>query len=231
MKTIKTKALHRAATIKSGNIDPEKRTVDVSFSSEQPVSRWFGEEVLSHREGHADLSRLNDGAAVLVDHDGDQVGVVETAKIVDGRGMAKLRFSSSARGKEVFQDIEDGIRKNISFGYAIRKMEEEEEGVVRATDWMPFEISVVATPADASIGIGRSIDEFETEVPDNFEQPSEFHQRDLSVKLDGKELIEAIEEGHMELRATEVKEEETQEEGIKIVTQRKKWLTLQSQKY
>jgi len=45
------------------------RTLTFSFSSEQPVQRWFGDEILSHAPGAADLSRLNDGAALLFNHE------------------------------------------------------------------------------------------------------------------------------------------------------------------
>ena len=168
---IKSGILSRALAIKSGDIDEEKRTVDLSFSSEEPVDRYFGVEILDHKKSSVDLSRLKNGASVLVDHDGDQVGVVEDARIGDDRrGYARLRFGKSNRASEVFQDIVDGIRKNISFGYRILKMVEEktEDGaktIYRAMKWMPLEISSVSVPADATIGIGRSEeDEREIEV-------------------------------------------------------------------
>lgn len=68
-----------------GAIDEEARTVELAFSSTRPVSRWFGEEVLSHKRKAVKLGRLNDGGAVLVGHDwGDQVGVVEKARVDSG---------------------------------------------------------------------------------------------------------------------------------------------------
>jgi hypothetical protein len=38
--------------------------------------------------------------------------------------------------------------------------DDEEEGkeVYRATDWEPHEISLVSTPADTSVGIGRELE-------------------------------------------------------------------------
>ena len=44
-------------------------TLTLSFSSESPVARSFGDEVLSHAAGAVDLSRLNDGAPLLWNHD------------------------------------------------------------------------------------------------------------------------------------------------------------------
>lgn len=137
----------------------ESRTFEFPFSSEYPVARYFGNEVLSHETSAADLSRLNDGAPLLFNHNPDKVvGVVERAWIndKDKRGYAKVRFSRNAFAKEVLADVQDGILRGISFGYAIDKMEERSGDYV-ATSWSPHEISVVSIPADPTIGIGRSL--------------------------------------------------------------------------
>ena len=141
--------------------DEGKRTIEVAFSSEEVVERYFGDEVLDHNPQSVRLDRLNNGGAVLVEHDrNDQVGVVESARIDSDRvGRATLRFSKSKRGKEIYQDVLDGIRTLISVGYSVSKWEETREGEktkLRATDWMPYEISFVSIPADASVGVGRS---------------------------------------------------------------------------
>jgi HK97 family phage major capsid protein/HK97 family phage prohead protease len=136
----------------------EARTFEFPFSSEYPVARYFGNEVLSHDSTAADLSRLNDGAPLLFNHNPDKVvGVVERAWISeDKRGYAKVRFSRNAFAKEVLADVQDGILRGISFGYAIERMEERSGDFV-ATSWSPHEISVVSIPADPTIGIGRSL--------------------------------------------------------------------------
>jgi len=137
----------------------KERTFEFPFSSEYPVARYFGNEVLSHDEQAADLSRLNDGAPLLFNHNPDKVvGVVERAW-VDGekkRGYAKVRFSRNKFAQEVLDDVKDGILRGISFGYAINQMEEREGDFV-ATSWAPHEVSVVSIPADPTIGIGRSL--------------------------------------------------------------------------
>lgn len=137
----------------------EERTFEFPFSSEYPVARYFGNEVLSHETTAADLSRLNDGAPLLFNHNPDKVvGVVERAWInpKDKRGYAKVRFSRNPFAKEVLADVQDGILRGISFGYAIDRMEERSGDFV-ATNWSPHEISVVSIPADPTIGIGRSL--------------------------------------------------------------------------
>ena len=135
------------------------RTFEFPFSSEYPVARYFGNEVLSHEGSAADLTRLNDGAPLLFNHNPDKVvGVVERAWIDESkrRGYAKVRFSRNKFAQEVLDDVKDGILRGISFGYAIEKMEERDGDFV-ATRWSPHEVSVVSIPADPTIGIGRSL--------------------------------------------------------------------------
>lgn len=163
--------LERSFSIAERAIDEDARTVEIAFSSEEPYERWFGIEVLSHNPQSMRLDRLKGGAAVLVNHDsGDQVGVVESARVDgDKRGRAVIRFSKSARGQEIFQDVQDGIRQLVSVGYRVHKYDvEERQGqadLVTVTDWEPYELSLVAIPADATVGVGRSADKAEIEVP------------------------------------------------------------------
>jgi HK97 family phage major capsid protein/HK97 family phage prohead protease len=153
--------LYRSIEIDRSAINEKERTVSLSFSSETPVERWFGSEVLGHESGNVRMNRLENGAALLMDHDRkDQVGVVETATIdKDRKGRAVVRFSRSARGEEIFQDVKDGIRRLVSVGYRIHKQVTEKQSggveVVRVVDWEPYELSIVAIPADDTVGVGR----------------------------------------------------------------------------
>lgn len=160
---IKTGDLTRHFELDRSAINEEARTVDLSFSSEEPVERWFGMEVLSHSPEAIDMSRLESGAPLLMDHNtSDQIGIVESATVTDGKGRAIVRFSKSTRGQEIFDDVKDGIRQNISVGYRIHEMTlddsrgKDDVETYRATNWQPYEISVVSTPADINVGIGRS---------------------------------------------------------------------------
>lgn len=166
-KTIKTSTHYRTIHLDDlDELDEEKRTFEFSFSSEAPIERFImgeiGDEVLDHDPKSVRMEFLGGGnAPFLMDHDHtNQVGVIESANIDGsaGRGTAIVRLGKSNRAEELFQDIKNGIRKNISFGYRVHKFVQEEgdKTVFRATDWEPFEISSVSVPADTSIGIGRA---------------------------------------------------------------------------
>ncbi len=166
---------YRSFDIDRGKVDEKERTVELSFASEYPVERWFGKEVLRVTPEAVDLSRLNSGGALLINHDSDLlVGAVVSAR-VDGDRVARatVKFGNSPRAKEVFQDVLDGIRTKVSFGYRVNKMvkESEEEGVetFRVTHYTPFEISLVSVPADHTVGVGReqTKQEFELELDMN----------------------------------------------------------------
>ena len=102
-----------------------------SFSSEAPVQRYFGDEVLDHDADSVNLERLNRGAApLLFNHDPDRVlGLVERAWIdpQKRRGMASIRWASNDLAKQVRADVEAGVMPNVSVGYAIEQAESELE--------------------------------------------------------------------------------------------------------
>lgn len=153
----------RSFVVDSASINVEARTVAMSYASEVPVERWFGMEVLDCNPSSVRQGRLRSGANLLMDHNTrDVVGVVETSS-VDSDKVCRVvvRFGKSERAEEVFQDVIDGIRKNVSVGYQVHKYEVTEvQGgidIVRMTDWEPLEVSLVSVPADASVGVGRSL--------------------------------------------------------------------------
>lgn len=157
------------ALFDSATIDKEKRTVDLAFSSETPVERYFGSEVLAHDKGSVRLARFNDGANLLFNHNMDDVvGVIEpgSARIDKDRvGRATVRFAKTARGDEVMGLVDDQILRKTSVRYQIHKIEERvKTNEVRVTDWEPLELSIVTIPADASVGVGRAAHDEEIEV-------------------------------------------------------------------
>ena len=142
-------------------VDTKKRTVDIAVSSELPVDRSFGKEILVHEAGAIDMGFIASGRApLLLDHDMEkQIGVIESVELsADRKLRAKVRFGRSALAQEVFQDVADGIRSNISVGYRVHKMERsptsKDEYLV--SSWSPIEVSVVSVPADPSVGVNRS---------------------------------------------------------------------------
>ena len=149
---------------RSEYIDEEKRMVRVGVSSEEPVERSFGMEVLGHSAGDINMEFISSGRApLLLDHDmNKQIGVIEEFKLDETakRTLAVVRFGKSALAREVFEDVKDGIRMNISVGYRVDKltrMNKDDETYYKA-EWTPMEVSSVSIPADASrlVGVGRS---------------------------------------------------------------------------
>ena len=159
-----TGKVERALLVERAAVDVAARTATLAFASETPYERYWGIEILDCTATAMRQGRLRSGANLLCDHSArDVVGVVESVEIgADRVARAVVRFGKSARAEEVFQDVVDGIRRNVSVGYMIHKAQlvETKEGVetYRVTDWEPFEVSLVSVPADASVGVGRSAD-------------------------------------------------------------------------
>ncbi len=145
---------YRAAEIQK--LSPETRQVTFSFSSETPVERFYGREVLSHAEGSVNLRHLTQGN-LLWNHNTDKVlGKVEKAWIEGNRGYATVKWSKRAEALEYWQDVEDGILSNISVGYSHDEVEQRSDELL-VKRWTPYEVSLLPIPADASVGIGRSL--------------------------------------------------------------------------
>ena len=151
---------------KHSYLDEENRRVRIGVSSEEPVERSFGMEVLGHSAGDINMEFINSGRApLLLDHDmTKQIGVIEEFKLDETakRTTAVVRFGKSALAREVFEDVKDGIRMNISVGYRIDKLEryEKDNETYYKAKWTALEISSVSIPADQSrlVGVGRSKD-------------------------------------------------------------------------
>jgi len=210
---MKTNINYRSADL--GALNEESRSLEISFSSEKPVERSWGIETLRHTPESVDTEFLSSGQApLLADHNPeDQIGVVETASIQEGRGIATIRFGKGVKAAEWMQDVRDGIRTNISVGYRIDEMEEQSkrDGLdsYLATRWTPLEISVVSIPADSSVGIGRSdTQEFNTNVIKR--EVEEINQQDKQeIKMTDK-----IELNETEIRRDAVKNEQTRTADI-----------------
>lgn len=167
--------LHRAPDDDMEDNGGDEFRLTLSCSSEVPFLRYLGWdigrafEVLGHQDGEADISRAMEPQRMplLVDHDnrvGSIVGTIERAWLEDGRLMAEARLGNHEKAREVRQQLEDGVLSNVSISYSIRKMVLEEEkddapSTYRVTDWELFEVSLVAVPADPTVGLGRSDDQ------------------------------------------------------------------------
>jgi ribosomal protein L37AE/L43A len=162
---ISTEKLTLRAYIVRGSGSKKDRTVQIALSSEKAVDRGYYNEILDHSPGSVDLSRINSGShPLLVDHDTtDQIGVIESAWLDNDRRVRCLvRFGNSDRANEIYQDVMDNIRQLVSVGYAqTGELAQEEDEYGKPTirfSWMPYEASIVAVPADDTVGVGRSLE-------------------------------------------------------------------------
>lgn len=152
-----------------GSVNLEKRTVDVIWSTGAKVLRssWMDGpyfEELDMSSSAVRLDRLQNGAPFLADHNGYNVartlGVVESARLENGKGIATVRFAKAEDDPEadkVFRKVADGIIRSVSVGYRVHRVEKivtegEKVPTLRVVDWTPYEISAVALPADAGAG-------------------------------------------------------------------------------
>lgn len=151
----------RALTLRAaeaGVVDTDARTLRFPFSSEEPCDMWYGTEVLSHAKGAMRMGARQASMPLLYNHNRDDLlGVVEGIELgKDARGYCTVRFGRDERGDWAMQQAADGVLVNASFMYRVFKFEEDvEEETYTATDWEPYEISLVTVPADPSVGVGR----------------------------------------------------------------------------
>ena len=165
-------------------VEKEDRTLEFPFSSEEPVTRYFGPEILEHKSANWDLKRLNDSAPLLYNHNFDRpIGVVQKAWIDETakRGYAKVRFSKEEFASSIYRDIKDGIIRGISFGYVVKDMEQRGEEFW-ATSIEPYELSVAVVAADPTVGINRSKDN--TAQPETLSNMSKEERSDVSASSD-----------------------------------------------
>lgn len=160
------------------HVDTDSRTVELSFSSETPYGRWFGDEILCHDEECINLERFNNGlGTVLFNHDRDAVvGHIEKVWLEDNRGKALVRFDTDEQSETIFQKVQSGTLQGVSVGYAINRYEVLDDEDTKSTngrfsgpayvvtDWEPLEISIVSVPADPTVGVGRSAEEIHTSI-------------------------------------------------------------------
>ena len=120
-------------------------------------------EIIDHDK--MDLEFLDSGnAPLLLDHDATkQIGIIEKVTVADKRGRASVRFGKSDLASDVFQDVQDGIRTNVSFGYEILDMEkvkgyddDDDDKASYRVATRPLEISLVSIPADTTVGVNRA---------------------------------------------------------------------------
>ena len=223
----------RSAAIRSEYIDEDTRRVKLALTSETPVARNFGLEILDHSEGSIDMSFMGEGRApLLIDHDPKKpIGVVENYYIDNSakRTIAEVRFGKSDLANEVFNDVKDGIRSNVSVGYNITSMERDssfDEPTYRVA-FKPLEASIVSIPADESVGIGRS-DNAAKELPDLEVASVKTETKDSGVTINQHLNKENKVEEKQEINVEEVKTVTESETRKRIAKQNDEILELGS---
>jgi HK97 family phage major capsid protein len=174
-KELAGKIQYRTFAFDRSKINVEERTIEIALSSEEPVERYWGVEILDHSPGSVEMDRLSNGAPVLWMHEWDEhLGTVLNARVdPDKVCRATVKMSRSDDGEEKWNDIQDGILTKVSVGYMYgedailpevdpetMKQAKTEEGlpIYRIRGWMPYEVSFVTVPADDTVGVGRTME-------------------------------------------------------------------------
>lgn len=197
----------RTVALERANLNEESRSIELAFSSEAPVERYWGIEVLGHAENEMDRGWIGGGTApLLMDHNPrEQVGVVESVTLGEDRvARAVVRFGRSARAEEVMRDVADGIRTNVSVGYELLDIREEpaikgKPQTYRAVRWRPLEVSLVSIPADMTVGVGR-------EAPASVEPQPKKQETGMDPEVKEAPAARAIDDGAEARRRKEIME-------------------------
>ncbi len=211
--------------METSQINQSNKLIELAFASEIPVQREIGDRVLNEillcSPENVDLSRIQNKAAVLFNHDKDNlIGVVESSSVdADKVCRASIRLSSTAQEYQTM--VEEGILSKVSVGYSILDYRIEGDNLL-VTKWQPYEISLVSIPADdLKSGIGRSLEqEVEEETPAEEQIESET-ETSADEPQDETSTEPESESASEEESSTETETESTDEEVINTEEQDK----------
>ena len=209
------------ASVSPSSWDDKERTMDVVFTTGAKGLRrtFFGDyyEELSTESKAVRLDRLNSGAPLLADHDAvlDKViGIVEKAKMEDGKGIATVRFANDEFSSTVVEKIRDGIISKLSVGYLVYEYEEMaapegEPPTFRAIDWEPFEISFVAIPFDNGAQVRQGLEKVECKLV-KLNRGDKMDKRELEGE-EVKPVVESVKEEEPKEPVVTLSEEKVEE--------------------
>lgn len=194
---------------------------EIAFSSEQPYQRQFWDEqnqemvvldeILVHTPEAVDLSRLNNNAPLLFNHNFDNhIGVVCNARIdADNVGRALVKFSKHGTlANDIRNKVIEGTMEKISVGYDIKEYHiDYAKGQLIVTKWAPYELSFVTVPADDTVGLNRSLNT----ITVNLEAKRDMTKEQIEQVKDEEEKEAAQVE---ERQKDDVEVEETQERQV-----------------
>ncbi|WP_096216122.1 phage major capsid protein [Escherichia coli] len=193
---------------------------EIAFSSTQPYQRQFWDEqnqemvvldeILVHTPEAVDLSRLNNNAPLLFNHNFDNhIGVVCDARIdADNVGRALVKFSKHGTlANDIRNKVIEGTMEKISVGYDIKEYHiDYTKGQLIVTKWAPYELSFVTVPADDTVGLNRSLNTITVNLG---------AKRDMT-----KEQIEEIKEEQESAQVEETPVEENKEPEVEETQER-----------
>ncbi|EIG6527376.1 TPA: phage major capsid protein [Escherichia coli] len=193
---------------------------EIAFSSTQPYQRQFWDEqnqemvvldeILVHTPEAVDLSRLNNNAPLLFNHNFDNhIGVVCDARIdADNVGRALVKFSKHGTlANDIRNKVIEGTMEKISVGYDIKEYHiDYAKSQLIVSKWIPHEISWVTVPADDSVGLNRSLNTITVNLG---------AKRDMT-----KEQIEEIKEEQESAQVEETPVEENKEPEVEETQER-----------
>ncbi|HCP9134966.1 TPA: phage major capsid protein [Escherichia coli] len=193
---------------------------EIAFSSTQPYQRQFWDEqnqemvvldeILVHTPEAVDLSRLNNNAPLLFNHNFDNhIGVVCDARIdADNVGRALVKFSKHGTlANDIRNKVIEGTMEKISVGYDIKEYHiDYTKGQLIVTKWAPYELSFVTVPADDTVGLNRSLNTITVNLG---------AKRDMT-----KEQIEEIKEEQESAQVEETPVEENKESEVEETQER-----------
>ncbi len=193
---------------------------EIAFSSTQPYQRQFWDEqnqemvvldeILVHTPEAVDLSRLNNNAPLLFNHNFDNhIGVVCNARIdADNVGRALVKFSKHGTlANDIRNKVIEGTMEKISVGYDIKEYHiDYAKSQLIVSKWIPHEISWVTVPADDTVGLNRSLNTITVNLG---------AKRDMT-----KEQIEEIKEEQEPAQVEETPVEENKEPEVEETQER-----------
>lgn len=202
-KKMKTQMMRREISINPEIVNDDSREMIVSFASEEPYERWFGTEILEVDSLAMDLNRFQNGlGCLLYNHNRDAViGSIKKVWIDGNKAYASVEFDTDEESEKIYQKVQKGTLKGVSVGYAVKEYtdlrdnEAMANGRIKgpayvASKWEAYEISIVSVPADASVGVNRSLDDFNVVELKNMEG-KEVAEKIVSAVEDVNKAVEA----------------------------------------
>lgn len=209
-------------------VDQANRAITFSCASDTPYTRYDEQheieydEILIVDENSVDLSRLNNGAPLLFNHDTNKLlGIVEKAWIAENRVFVRVRFSPNDDfANRIFLDVIQGLVKNVSIGYQIENYQDVQENgknIRYVKKWLVFQVSCVSIPADCNVGIRKfEINKKEFEKMDKEEKENIENEEQEKPEASEVEPEEAQQENGEQLEKVKAENEELKQEIEKL---------------